>query len=85
MHILTQSLPDDVKSEIITETEGTSYGLSNTAIFALTKNKKNFQEPVQVMELWYSILGKRGKYMPDQKYPNPIHETDCGYLFKLTI
>ena len=51
---------------------GTSYGISNTAIFALTKDKKNFQEPVQVLELWYSILGKCGKYMPDQKYPNPI-------------
>jgi hypothetical protein len=72
MHILTQSLPDDVKSEIIAETEGSSYGLSNTAIFALTKNKELFQEPEQVMELWYSILGKCGKYMPDQKYPNPI-------------
>jgi len=72
MHILTQSLPDDVKSEIIAETAGTSYGISNTAIFALTKDKKNFQEPVQVLELWYSILGKCGKYIPDQKYPNPI-------------
>ena len=70
MHILTQSLTDDVKSEIITETEGTSYGISNTAIFALTKNK-NFQKPVQVMERLYSIFGKRGKYMPDRKYPNP--------------
>ena len=71
MHILTQSLPDDVKSEIITETDGSSYGISNTAIFSLTKNKELFQEPEQVMERFYSIFGKRGKYMPDQKYPNP--------------
>ena len=71
MHILTQSLTDDVKTEIITETDGSSYGISNTAIFSLTTDKKNFQEPVQVMERFYSIFGKRGKYMPDQKYPNP--------------
>ena len=71
MHILTRTLPGNVKSEIITETNGSSYGTSNTAIFALTKDKKNFQEPVQVMELLFSIFGKRGKYMPDQKYPNP--------------
>lgn len=50
MHILTQSLTDDVKTEIITETEGTSYGISNTAILSMTTDKKNFQEPVQVME-----------------------------------
>ena len=72
MHILTQSLPDDVKTEIITETEGTSYGISNTAILSLTTDKKNFQEPVQVMERFYSIFGKRGKYIPDPKYPNPF-------------
>ena len=72
MHILTQSLPDDVKTEIITETEGTSYGISNTAILSLTTDKKNFQEPVQVMERCYSIFGKRGKYIPDPKYPNPF-------------
>ena len=71
MHILTQSLTDDVKTEIITETDGSSYGISNTAIFSLTTDKKNFQEPVQVRERFYSIFGKRGKYMPDQKYPNP--------------
>lgn len=72
MHILTQSLTDDVKTEIITETEGTSYGISNTAILSLTKNKKNFQEPVQVMErIAFPIFGKLGKYTPDPKYPNP--------------
>jgi len=71
MHILTQSLPDDVKSEIIAETGSSSYGISNTAILSLTKNKELFQEPEQVIERFYSIFGKLGKYMPDQKYPNP--------------
>lgn len=73
MHILTQSLPDDVKSEIIAETADTSYGISNTAILSLTNNKKLFQEPEQVMErIAFPVFGKRGKYMPDQKYPNPF-------------
>ena len=71
MHILTQSLTDDVKTEIITETDGSSYGISNTAIFSLTTDKKNFQEPVQVMERFYSIFGKLRQYTPDPKYPNP--------------
>ena len=72
MHILTQSLTDDVKTEIITETEGTSYGISNTAILSMTTDKKNFQEPVQVMErIAFPIFGKLGKYTPDPKYPNP--------------
>ena len=71
MHILTQSLTDDVKTEIIAETAGTSYGISNTAILSLTKNKKLFQEPVQVMERFYSIFGKLRQYTPDPKYPNP--------------
>ena len=71
MHILTQSLTDDVKTEIITETDGSSYGISNTAIFSLTTDKKNFQEPVHVMERFYSIFGKLRQYTPDPKYPNP--------------
>ena len=71
MHILTQSLTDDVKTEIITETDGSYYGISNTAIFSLTTDKKNFQEPVQVMERFYSIFGKLRQYTPDPKYPNP--------------
>lgn len=70
MHILTQSLTDDVKTEIITETYGSSYGISNTAIFSLTTDKKNFQEPVQVMERFYNIFGKFRKYTPDPKYQN---------------
>ena len=72
MHILTQSLPDDVKSEIITETDGSSYGISNTAIFSLTKNKELFQEPEQVIERFYSIFGKLRQYTPDPKYPDPF-------------
>ena len=71
MHILTQSLTNDVKTEIITETDGSSYGISNTAIFSLTTDKKNFQEPVQVMERFYSIFGKLRQYTPDPKYTNP--------------
>lgn len=70
MHILTQSLSDDVKSQIISETDGTSYGYSMTAAFALTTDKKRFQRPDEVMKLMYTIFGKRGIRIPDPLYEN---------------
>jgi hypothetical protein len=70
MHILTQTLPDDIKSQIVSEVNGSSYGYSMTATFGLTSDKKGFQRPDEVSKLFYCLFGKHGTRIPDPVYEN---------------